>query len=257
MKKQLWLTSLSSDRSIPSAVSAKLGPYGFDVAGSLWNDDIERMGWQDSRDMLINPALAGWLVVAPPEELAKASVRYGLSLLALSVAARRPGLPLFIISCGAAAKSTDLPTPLACAHLLTVDEPALCAKIVAKTSVPAPPRRLDYRIDIAGDQQVGQWFEIGPVQGAWKGVIFGTCGGEISFQAVGPASTLPKNTVLNYPMQGIGLTLGERECIAWAVRNEVPNGTSYYAKVKGMPEALVFGSFPEGDDPELFTMRLV
>ena len=95
------------------------------------------------------------------------------------------------------------------------------------------------------------------MQGAWQGVIFGICGGEITFQAVGPASTLPKNTVLNYPMQGIQLTLGEREFTAWGVRNEVPHGTSYFAKVKGMPEALVFGSFPEGDEPELFTVRLV
>ncbi|MGD9947347.1 MAG: hypothetical protein AB7U29_02580 [Desulfobulbus sp.] len=257
MKKQLWLTSLTSDRSVPSAVSAKLGPYGFDVAGSLWNDDIERMGWQDSRDLLINPALAGWLLLTTPEELVKPTVRYGLSLLRLSVTAHNPRLPLFIISCGAPVKGSDLPTPLAGAHLLTLDEPAWCAKIVAKTSVPASPRQLEYRIDISGDQQVGQWFEIGPAQGSWKGSIFGVCGGEITFQAVGPASTLPKTTVLNYPMQGIQLTLGEREFTAWGVQNEVEEGMSYFAKVTGMPELLVFGPFPEGDEPELFTLKLV
>ncbi len=257
MKKQLWLTSLTADRTVPAAVSAKLGPYGFDVAGSLWNDDIEHMGWQEARDMLLNPALAGWLVLAPPEELAKPSVRYGLSLLALSVAAQRPGLPLFLLSCGVAMQSSDLPVPLAGAHLLTAEEPTLCAKIVAKTSVPAPPRQPEYRIDILGDPQLGQWFEIGPAQGSWKGALFGVCGGEISFQAVGPANALPKTAVLNYPMQGMQLTLGEREFTAWGVQNTVESGTSYFAKVKGMPETLVFGPFPEGDQPELFTLKLI
>ena len=257
MKKQLWLTSLTSDRSIPSAVSAKLGPYGFDVAGSLWNDDIEHMGWMDARDMLINPSLAGWLVLTSPEEQAKPSVRYGLSLLALSVAARRPGVPLFLVSTGAALTIAELPAALLGAHLLSFEEPALCAKIVAKTSVPASPRQPEYRIDILGDPQLGQWFEIGPAQGSWKGAIFGVCGGEITFQAVGPASALPKTAVLNYPMQGIQLTLSEQEFIAWGVQNEVERGTSYFAKVKGMPETLVFGPFPEDDQPELFTLQLI
>lgn len=258
MKKQLWLTSLTPDRTIPSAVSAKLGPYGFDVAGSIWNDDIQRMAWQESRDMLANPALAGWLVVGTHDELARPSVRYGLSLLSLSVAAARPSLPAFVISCGGAQPTADkLPTALAGATLLTLEEPALCAKVVAKTSVPATPRPVDYRIDISGDQQVGQWFEIGAAQGPWKGALFGVCGGEINFQAVGPQGTLPKDTVLNYPVQGVRLSLGEREFTAWGVQNELPNGTSYFARVKGAPQAIVFGPFPEGDETELYTLRLI
>jgi len=257
MKKQLWLTSLIQDRSIPAALSTKLGPYGFDVAGSIWNDDVERMGWQDSRDMLLNPALSGWLILTAPEELAKPSVRYGLSLLALSVSASRPSLPIFLISSTAALPAVDeLTSPFGAATILSFDNPALCAKVVARTSVTAPPHQIDYRIQITGDQQVGQWFEIAPASGEWKGAIFGVCGGEINFQAVGAAGTLPKDTVLNYAMRGIQLTVGGREFTAWGVQNEIPPGTSYYARVKGMPESLVFGSFPEGDEPELYTLKL-
>ena len=257
MNKQLWLTSLSADRAIPSLLAAKLGHYGFDVAGSIWNDNVEQMGWQEPREMLVRQALSGWLVVASSEELAKPAVRYGLSLLSLSVAARRSPLPLFIICHGGAlSPAGELPSALAGATLLAVEEPALCAKIVAKTSVPATPRQIDYRIDISGDPQLGQWFEIGATRGRWQGAIFGVCGGEINFQAVGPAGTLPKDTVLNYPVQGIRLTLGEREFTAWGVQNELPDGTSYYARVKGMPEAIVFGPFPEGDEPELYTLKL-
>ena len=166
-------------------------------------------------------------------------------------------MPLFLVSTGAALTIAELPAALLGAHLLSFEEPALCAKIVAKTSVPASPRQPEYRIDILGDPQLGQWFEIGPAQGSWKGAIFGVCGGEITFQAVGPASALPKTAVLNYPMQGIQLTLSEQEFIAWGVQNEVERGTSYFAKVKGMPETLVFGPFPEDDQPELFTLQLI
>lgn len=258
MKKQLWLTSLTSDRSIPSAVSAKLGPYGFDVAGSIWNDDIDRMGWQESRDLLINPAIAAWLVVTTGDELAKPSVRYGLSLLALSVAAARPGLPMFIICCGGSLPAAGvLPVPLARAVQLTFEDPAFCARIVAKTSVPLTVRAADYRLDITGDPQVGQWFEVGSAGGGWKGALFGVCGAEINFQAVGPAGTLPKDTVLNYPVQGMQLTLGNRDFTAWGVQNELPSGTSLLVRVKGMPESIVFGPFPESDEAELYTLQLI
>lgn len=257
MKKQIWLTSLTSDRGLPSAVSAKLGPYGFDLAGSIWNDDIDQMGWQESRDLLVNPAIAAWLVVATADDLAKPTVRYGLSLLALSVAAVRPGLPLFIICCGGPAPvPAALPSPLARAVLLTFEDPALCAKVVAKTSVPPIVRPADYRITITGDPQVGQWFEVGSATGDWQGAIFGVCGAEINFQAVGPAGTLPKDTVLNYPVQGIQLSLGERDYIAWGLQNPLPRGTSLLVRVKGMPESIVFGPFPENDEPELYTLRL-
>lgn len=257
MRKQLWLTSLSSDRTGPSALAARLGAYGFDVAGSIWNDDNERMGWQESREMLLKPDLAGWLVLAAAEELAKPSVRYGLSLLALSVAAARPQLPSFLVLPGTKAAEPDpLPTPLAAFHPLQLDEATLCAKVVAKTSVPPQNRVSDYRLDIIGDQQVGQWFEVGPRQGLWKGALFGVCGGEINFQAVGPTGALPKDTVLNYPVQGMTLSIGSREYTAWGVANELPVGTSYLARVTGSPEAVVFGPFPENDDPELYTLRL-
>jgi hypothetical protein len=257
MRKQIWLTSLSTDRNAPSALAAKLGSYGFDVAGAIWKDDNERMGWQESQEMLLKPDVAGWLVLVAPEELAKPSVRYGLSLLALSVATARPALPAFLVVPGTAPAPTDtLPSPLASFYPLLFDDPSLCAKVVAKTSVPPKSRNNDYRLDIIGDQQVGQWFEVSPRQGFWKGALFGVSGGEINFHAVGPSGSLPKDTVLNYPVKGITLTIGDREYTAWGVANELPEGTSYLVRVTGAPEAVVFGPFPDNDDPELYTLRL-
>ncbi len=258
MNKQLWLTSLAPDRAIPSAVSAKLRPYGFDVAGSIWNDDIERMGWQEPLQMLVNPSLAGWLILTTPEELFKPTVRYGLSLLAISVAASRRSLPTFIISCaGAPPAVSELPSPFLTSIPIAITEPALCARIVANTSVPSVPGSSDYRIDIIGDQQVGQWFEISAAKGSWNGGLLGVCGGEINFQAVGPSGALPKDTVLNYPVRGMRLATGDSEFIAWGVQNGLPEGTSCFTRVKGMPAAIMFGQFPEGDEPELYTLKLI
>jgi len=258
MNKKIWLISLAPDRELPAAIAAKLHPYGFDAAGSIWHDDLERMGWQESRDMLLAPDVVGWMVLAPPEELAKPSIRYGLSLLALTVAAARPSLPVFLVIPGAApAQSAPLPSPLAGFHQLFLDDASLCAKVVAKTSVPPKGRGGDYRFDIIGDQQVGQWFEVGPRQGVWKGALFGINGGEINFHAVGPSGSLPKDTVLNYPVKGITLTICDREYTAWGVANQLPEGSSYLVRVKGAPEAVVFGPFPDNDEPELYTLKLV
>ena len=258
MNKQIWLTSLSSDRAAPAAIAARLRPYGFDVAGAIWNDDNERMGWQESREMLQKPDIVGWMVLASAEELARPSIRYGLSLLALSTAAVRPLLPGFLLTSDSSLpEAASLPSPLAGFHRLLQDDGSLCAKVVARTSVPPKGQQNEYRLNILGDQQVGQWFEIAPGRGVWKGALFGTSGGEISFHAVGPSGSLPKETVLNYPVKGITLSIGEREYTAWGVANELPEGSSYLVKVKGAPEALVFGPFPDQDDPELYTLKLV
>ena len=258
MRKQLWLTSLSTDRTIPSAIATKLAAYGFDVAGAIWNDDVERMGWQESREMLLRPEITGWMVLSTPEEMAKPSVRYGLSLLALSVAAARPFLPVFVLLPGnGPAQGDPLPSPLAAFNQLNLEDPSFSAKIVARTTVPGKNLQAEYRLDIIGDQQVGQWFEVGTRQALWKGGLFGVSGGEINFHATGPSGSLPKDAVLNYPVQGIKLALGEREYTAWGLANELPEGSSYLVRVKGMPEAIVFGQFPESDEAELFTLRLI
>jgi hypothetical protein len=37
----------------------------------------------------------------------------------------------------------------------------------------------------------------------------------------------------------------------------LPNGTSFLVRVKGMPESIVFGPFPESDEAELYTLQLI
>ena len=74
--------------------------------------------------------------------------------------------------------------------------------------------------------------------------MFGAYEGKIAFHGVGPAGKLPSKSVLNYPMEGLRLNLGEKEYIAWAVQNELHAETSYFVKLDGFPESILFGPFP-------------
>ena len=51
------------------------------------------------------------------------------------------------------------------------------------------------------------------------------------------------------PAYGIAsVKVGERDFTAWAVRNEVGADASYYARVKGSPDAILFMPFAEEAD---------
>ena len=50
-------------------------------------------------------------------------------------------------------------------------------------------------------------------------------------------------------MEGLRLDLREKEYIAWAVQNKLNAETSYFVKVEGFPESILFGPVPaEGAD---------
>jgi len=259
MQKQVVITFLSGDGQLPKAIAGRLHTYGFDAVGGPWKDDLVQMEWQGQQELLLKPETAAWIIVATPEEMESATLRYGLSALALAVTAAKPFIPCFLLSTGAAAFAAEnLPTPLAGMINLAAADQSLSAKLVAKVNLPHPKSKGTYRLSILGTPQIGQWFEVGPAAGVtpWKGAIFGVTGGEIDFQAVGPSGELPKNSTLSYPSNGIKLTMQGKEFTAWGVANELAPGESYYARVRGNPEMLLFGPFPDSDDPELYYQRM-
>ena len=79
---------------------------------------------------------------------------------------------------------------------------------------------------------------------------------EIAFHGVGPKSSLPSKSVLNYPVEGLKLNLGNKEYTAWAVQNELDPDTSYFVKVKGFPESILFGPYSSEEDAEVFVVAL-
>lgn len=256
--KRVWLTSVDRSEETVRALIPKLKSYGLEASGHFWEDDLEKMAWIGPREELVGPEVALWIVLGSAESLRKPSVRYGLSLLASTVQAKREvSFPIvLLVERGEIPSPDSLPTPLKGAALLAHADPGLGAKLVARAHAPAKASAPEYRFDAYGNPQIGQWFEVGPRESAWAGAMFGLSEGEILFHGVGPKGMLPSRSVLNYPSRGLRLNLGGREYTAWSVRNEVGPGTSYFVKVSGNPGSVLFGSFPEGDQGEVYVVTL-
>ncbi|MEW5725125.1 MAG: hypothetical protein AB1896_18575, partial [Thermodesulfobacteriota bacterium] len=232
---------------------------GLGVAGHFWNDRLEEMAWSAAREDLVRQETALWIILGSAEAFGGAETRYGLSLLAAGVHTQKGyGFPILLaVTQGEVAPET-LPTQLAGADVLPADPAKLGPKIAAKANMPVKKIETEYRLDVFGVQGLGQWFEVGPAKGhAWKGVMFGVAGGgEIIAQGVGPRQKLPERSVLEYPMKGLKLQLGETEYTAWAVQNQLDDQTSYYLKVNEYPASILFGPMTETEDAEVYIVKL-
>jgi len=256
--KTVWITSIVSSEDIVKNLFSKLKTYGIDGKGHFWVDNLEKMEWISAREELIKPDTSLWVILASEEDLNTPSIRYGLSLLTLTVQANKGlSFPIVILlTQGSIPSDETLPTPLKGAEFLSVNDPGLGAKLVAKVHTPVKSIDSEYRLDVYANPQTGQWFEIGPNTGQWSGAMFGIDKGEITFHGVGPKGTLPGQSVLNYPSKGLKLNLGKQEYTAWSVKNELDNGTSYFVKVKGFPGSILFGSFSTEDETDVYALKI-
>jgi hypothetical protein len=256
--KTIWATSLVSSEETVKNLFTQMKTYGIDVKGHFWKDDLEKMVWMGAREELIKPDVPLWIILASGENLQNPSLRYGLSLLTITVQAKK-GLSfpiLILLTEGEKPSAETLPTPIKGVEWLSLNDPGLSAKVVAAVHTPSKKIELDYRIDIYGNPQIGQWFEVGPRNTTWSGVMFGVDEGEIAFHGVGPKGNLPSKSVLNYPSEGLKLTMGEKEYTAWAVQNEIDQETSYFVKVNGYPESIIFGPLSDKEDAEVYSMKI-
>ena len=87
--------------------------------------------------------------------------------------------------------------------------------------------------------------------------MFGVHGGEIDFHGVGPANGVPERAVLEYAQKGLKVQLGDDEFIAWAVQNRLDPGTSYYVRVQGTPDKLLFGPYAQTEEAEVHVVKMV
>lgn len=249
--KTVWITALKEDQPRVAAITAVLKRYGLDCKGHFWADQPDKLAWRVAFDAMVEARADLWLVLVDEAEIAKPSVRYGLSLFSAAArTARGNQFPILSLWNSAIPAEAALPPLLARVELLAESSASWPAKIVAKANMAGKPVPSDYRLDVLGDDKLGQWFEIGPVAGNWSGVVFGVAGTDvaINFQAVGPKGVLPSKTSLEYAQEGLQIQAGGREFTAWAVRNEVGHELSYYARVKGLPEAILFMPYAEESD---------
>ncbi len=258
MAKIIWLSSLGRAEEEIKKLITQMKTYGLDVQGHFWEDNLANMAWMSPREELIKSEVGLWLILTDPKNLALPSIRYGLSLLAITVQAKKGLLfPIIILLLeGTSLPAETLPTSLKSVEFLSLADPHLSAKLVAKVHAPSPAITPEYRLDVYGNAQIGQWFEVGPAQATWSGAMFGISEGEITFHAVGRKGFLPERAVLNYPLKGIKINLGEKEYVAWAAQNEINDQSSYFIKVKGFPDSILFGPYAPGEEAEVFVVNI-
>jgi len=256
MKKSAFITALEKDETQAKTLFQTVQRYGLETGGHFWVDDLEEMAWSAVTPELLKPENSLWVISGSEESFRKPSYRFGLSLLALMLLDRRGyGFPILVVPQSGTITADDLPTPLKGADI--VPPASLGAKVAAKANIPIKSIHADYTLRLYPIPKLGLWFEVGPAQGhSWSGALFGVAGGEITAQGVGPSGKLPEKAVLEYPMQGLKIQSGETEFTAWAVKNTLEEGQSHYVRVKGEPEAIMFGELPEGDDADVYRMQV-
>lgn len=257
--RSVWLTSLVRAEDDVKKVMTQLKAYGLKPSGHFWEDDLDKLAWMKPRAALVDKQVALWAIMGTEEAFENPALRYGLSLLAMTVQAEK-GVDFPIVALlpeGQTISPEALPTPLKGVEVLPASGAATGPKLVAKAHRSAKGQEdLPYRLDLYGNEHIGQWFEVGPGQGPWSGAMFAVSDAEIVFHGVGPKGRLPEKSVLNYPMEGLKLTLGDKQYTAWAVQNPLDGETSYFVKVQGFPDSILFGPYTQQDDSEVFAVTL-
>ncbi|WP_163337202.1 hypothetical protein [Desulfopila sp. IMCC35008] len=258
MKKKIWLTSLEGAQDAVQHIMASLKKYGLEIDGHFWEDDLEKMAWCKPRGELVDENVKMWIIYGSAESLVKKSVRYGLSMLALTTQAQKGiAFPIVVVQAGTPPVTADtLPERFSNCVVYQGEPSGYGAKIVAALHKPVAKVTLPYRIDVYGIPQIGQWFEVGPVGKDWQGVIFATEGETIKMHAVGNSGQLPEKSVLNYAQQGLKIDMGEVSFDGWAVQNVLDADTSYFVKVEGAPKAVMFCPYSQEDEAEAYVIRL-
>ena len=260
MKKKVWITALSRDKNPnkdpnKSSITKLLQTarrYGLAADGHFWVDDLPKAAWQAPLEPLLATDTALWVIAGSGIDLEAASVRYGLSLLALSLQHDRGvGFPILLVCPDGTLDADRLATPFRSCDVLKPDSPSLGPKMTALANTPIKNPAMPYRIDIHTGPGIGVWYELGPAGGmVWNGVLAGGRLSEVNAHGVGPKGRLPLKTTLEYPMQGLKLTLGEDAYTAWAVKNAIDDDLSYYVRFSDLPGRILFGPLPGDNDDQ-------
>jgi hypothetical protein len=161
--KSAWVTILERESRLAQQAMAELNRYGLGSEGHYWIDDLSSLAWLGALEKMKEQRPALWVILATAQTLMEPNLRYGLSLLSLAVRTHLGPLPIAIL--GGASDKLEAPMApplLKKALYLAVDSPAWQAKLVGMANRPTAADELGYYLDVYGDPQVGQWFEVGP-----------------------------------------------------------------------------------------------
>lgn len=255
--KKIWITALTKDEEKIAELMGSLKRYGLAADGHFWVDDIRNMAWQAPAEEMQKPDVAAWIIVGDADDIKKPSIGFGLSLLAMKVGALK-GVSFPVIFAPQAEMTSDggLPTLLKGADIVPLSHASFAVKVVAAANAPAKKIEKEYRLNVHGLPGIGIWFEAGPSLLKWQGAMFGVHGGEIDFHGVGPANGVPERTVLEYAQKGLKVNLGQDEFTAWAVQNTLEPGSSYYVRIQGMADRILFGPYAQTEEADVHVVTL-
>lgn len=266
------VTALAPDAQRLSDLAGTLARYGLKALGGVWETTprkVVALDWRPMVDAFIAQRAALWLVLADAKALEDPSVRYGLNLIGASLrSALGDGFGFAVLwpdAPGTDAQATSRPALPAQLRDALVLEPGAAwpAKLVARVHRARPQAVVAAdRLTVHGNEQLGQWIELAPGEGSWQGVMFAVAGegAAIDFQATGPSGGLPETSSIAYGQSGLKLESAGRAFTGWALRNEVgataSGPVSYYARVRGRPEALLWMPYTEEDGADATLLAL-
>jgi hypothetical protein len=259
------ITALGAEAAALQAIGATLKRYGLEPAGGVLTvtaEDAAKVAWRPMVEALVERKPALWLIVADEQTLVQPQVRYVLSLMGSTLRGLLgTRLPIARLGARLGPGAATLPSLLE-GTLALEPGAAWPAKVVAAVHRARAAESAD-RLLVHGNEQLGQWIELAPAHGCWNGLVFGVSGegASIDFQAVGPRGGLPEKSTLAYAQQDLQIDAGSRRFVGWGLRNEVgetgAGPQSYYARVRGCPEALLWMPYTETDDGDATVLALV
>ncbi|MCA8922894.1 MAG: hypothetical protein KDD82_13855 [Planctomycetes bacterium] len=264
MAQTAWLTWLpAEDADAPPLEKyvAAMNSSGYTLGGARWVDDLDKYAWGELASRLSSDEAGPetWVVAGRAEDFASTTIRYGLSMtLAMIQSLRKTPPHVVFLGLDGAPDAASFPTLWKPGKAIDGTAERWAAKLLIQCrgkSALAAPR--DFRLNVIAHSMCGQWFEVGPVEGEWKGGMFGVSeGGAIQQHGVGKANELPKKTILEYPIDDIKAEVGGHEFNAVACQNKLEPTTSYFIQAQGHPQHLMFGGHPEDEDAEAWVVTL-
>ena len=254
--KSIWITALAKEQVSAVTITGIAAQYGLTADGHFWTDDLKNMAWLAVRDTLRDSGISLWVIAGSLDDLLP-ELRYGLTLLCLSIRAERPELAILWVDSDGQLSPELLPGVFANVPLVGSNSRLLGAKLAAGANTAAKPASAECRLAVHANPIFGVWFEVGPGAGrSWDGAMFAVTGGKIVAHGVGAAGILPQTCVLEYPMQGMRLNLGETEYTGWAVANRLNEHSAYFVKVEGVLSGFLFGPLAEVDEAEVHVVYI-
>lgn len=260
--RKAWVTWMPGEGMglKPDAVLASLRAAGLQIGGAPWIDDLEKMAWYELGSGLLEAARADlWLIAGTKADFESPRNRYALSLVAaMTREGRGDRFPIFLLGLDHLPDPASLPTLLRDLRFFSAADSNWAAKVAMAFLKPPQASPRDFRISAMGHPIIGQWFEVGPIEGEWRGAMVGVSGeGKITHHMVGPKGGPPEKSVVEYATEGIRAEVSGVEFNAWSVQNRIGPGDSYYVKVEGRPSSLLFGGHPGEDQAEVTVLKLI